>query len=147
MLTVAAQPEAENDGSEAEHDETKEAPVEKQEIISWRRKPDDDGDSAPPSESRKRYSPDRRRRQNGLYICLNTEFQLQLIMNFVCARKFAQKIKNFFFNFINQMIDVTPENETTIEVTTIAIIAIIAISGTIIAIIATIIKGLYWKFT
>lgn len=66
-LTVAAQPEAENDGSEAEHDETKDAPVEKQEIISWRRKADDDdGESAPPSESRKRYSPDRRRRQNGL---------------------------------------------------------------------------------
>lgn len=67
FLAVVAQPDAENDGSEAEHDETKEAPVEKQEIISWRRKADDDGDSAPPSESRKRYSPDRRRRQNGLF--------------------------------------------------------------------------------
>lgn len=51
----------------------KKAPVEKPEVISWRRKADDDGDAdadAPrgPSDdsSRKRYSPDRRRRSNGM---------------------------------------------------------------------------------
>lgn len=45
-------------------------PEEKPEIISWRRKPDEEGAAQrPPSPSRKRYSPDRRRRQNGQCSC------------------------------------------------------------------------------
>lgn len=49
-----------------EEPEEKAAPAEKPEIVSWRRKPDEEGGRAS-SPSRKRYSPDRRRRQNGWY--------------------------------------------------------------------------------
>lgn len=50
-----------------EEPEEKAAPVEKPEIVSWRRKPEDD-DKRPASPSRgKGYSPERRRRQNGWY--------------------------------------------------------------------------------
>lgn len=52
----------------------KKAPDEKPEIISWRRKADDDADDPdasrrPDDSSRKRYSPDRRRRSNGMFTC------------------------------------------------------------------------------
>lgn len=46
----------------------KKAPIEKPEIISWRRKPEDDG--RPSSPTRKRFSPDRSRRPSGLYLIL-----------------------------------------------------------------------------
>lgn len=53
------------EGNDVESSEEKK-PEEKPEIINWRRKPDDDGAAQRPlSPSRKRYSPDRRRRQNG----------------------------------------------------------------------------------
>lgn len=66
-FSVAAQPDADNNASEPENDEIKDAPVEKPEIISWRRKPDDeDGGASSEPRSERRYSPDRRRRQNGL---------------------------------------------------------------------------------
>lgn len=58
-------PGVETDEGHDDVDEEDKTSAEKPvEIISWRRKPEDD-DRRASSPSRKRYSPDRRRRQNG----------------------------------------------------------------------------------